>query len=63
MYHGLRCKMKNYKMFRNKIIEKSSGSWARQQILGLHPESTILKGKSLYIGLHKNEKLFAVQKI
>ena len=38
-------------------MEKSSGSWARQQVLGLHPKRTILKGKDWYIGLHQNELL------
>lgn len=36
---------------------KSLGSRARQQVLGLHPKSTILKGKGRYIGLHQNELL------
>lgn len=26
-------------------MEKSSGSWTRQQVLSLHPQSTILKGE------------------
>ena len=49
---GVRCK--TVKPLGKKIIEKSLGSWARQQALGLHPKSTVLKGKSWYIGLHQN---------
>lgn len=26
-------------------MKKSSGSWTRQQVLSLHPQSTILQGK------------------
>ena len=53
---GVRCK--TVKPFgKKKIIEKSLGSWARQQAVGLHSKSTVLKGKSWYTGLYQKEKL------
>ena len=55
MMLGVRCK--TVKPLGKKIIEKSLGSWARQQALGLHPKSTVLKGKSWYTRLNQTEKL------
>lgn len=45
-----------------KLLGKKLGSWTRQQVLGLYPKSTVLKGKSWYTGLHQNEKLLLCKK-
>lgn len=56
----VRCK--TIKLLGKKIIEKSSVPWARQQALGLHYKSTVVKGEQ-YTGLHQNEKLLLCKKL